>query len=88
MPTIENHTDDNIFIYYDGLNDDGMAFSNACTSIDSVNRLAQVVLELQNKGYLNLSVEYNDETFWLSEYSVSEIENFIREDMLAEIENL
>ncbi len=84
----DGEDDETIRIIYDGLNEDGTVFTNGVYAVDSVDKLEEAISMLRSKGYLDISVEYNDETFWLSEYTISEIEDFIREDMQAEMENL
>ncbi len=79
--------DKTIQIIYDGVNEDGIAFTNEVYDIDSVDKLEESIAMLQSKGYFNISVEYNDENFWLSLCTISEIEDFIREDMQSEREN-
>lgn len=67
-------------------NEDGVVFVD---EIDSVDELEETISMLKSEGFIKFTVEYNDKTFWLdhSKYTVSEIEDFIRKDMQAEMED-
>lgn len=75
-----------IQILYDGVFEDGMAFHNMSSTIDSVEKIPEEVERLQNLGYLNISIEAADQAYWLSDYSVEEICRYVAEDLVKEQE--
>ncbi|MBR3517913.1 MAG: hypothetical protein IKM88_13745 [Lachnospiraceae bacterium] len=75
-----------IQILYDGVFEDGMAFHNMSTTIDSVEKIPEEVKKLQDLGYLNISIEAADQAYWLSDYSVEDICRYVAEDLAEEQE--
>ena len=75
-----------ILVLYDGVFEDGMAFHNMSTTIDSVEKIPEEVKRLQDLGYLNISIEAVGQAYWLSDYSVEDICRYIAEDLAEEQE--
>lgn len=75
-----------ILVLYDGVFEDGMAFHNMSTTIDSVEKIPEEVKRLQDLGYLNISIEAGGQAYWLSDYSVEDICRYVAEDLAEEQE--
>ncbi len=73
-----------ILVIYDGVFEDGMAFHNMSTTIDSVEKIPEEVKRLQDLGYLNISIEAGGQAYWLSDYSVEDICRYVAEDLAEE----
>lgn len=91
VKSLQNVTQCKISIVYDGVGEDKVAFFNESCTINCLERLCPKIEELQSKGYRNIAVSSEGPDFqtgwlYLSEYSISEIEDIIREDLEGEKE--
>ncbi len=74
---------ENLKIIYDGIGEDGMAFYNETYPVNNLKDLRDEIDTLRKEGFFNIAVEYGDDTWYLSDMTMTleEVEAYIKEDI-------